>query len=63
MDGTTPKHNCIFWKYIIGLNGGWFFEPWAYMIAKGSYQDLSNEGSKFFDFLKNNLTKTVWGDS
>ena len=32
---------------ITGLDGGWFFEPWASMYnPKSSYQDLSNEGSK-----------------
>ena len=54
---NTPK-NCIFWKnivergggsyYSLGLDGGWFFGPWVFIIPKSSYQDLSNEGSNFF---------------
>ena len=31
-----------------GLDGGWFFGPWAFIIPKSSYQDLSNEGWKIF---------------
>ena len=46
--------------YTSGLAGGWFFGPWAFIILKSSYQDLSNEGSKkiwvhwnlFFKLLK-----------
>ena len=34
--------------YTPGLDGGWFFGPWAFIIPKSSYQDLSNEGSKLF---------------
>ena len=59
---NTPK-NCIFWKYIVGgssyytpgLDGGWFFGPWAFIIPKCSYQDLSNEGSKKFFWVHWNL--------
>ena len=37
--------------YTPGLDGGWFFGPWAFIIPKKSVQDLSNEGSKcFFEF-------------
>ena len=42
---NTPK-NCFFWKYIV-RGGGWFFGPQAFIILKSSYQDLSNEKSKF----------------
>jgi len=34
--------------YTPWLDGGWFFGPWAFIILKSSYQDLSNEGSIFF---------------
>ena len=34
--------------YTLGLEGGWFFGPWAFIILKSLYRDLSNEGSKFF---------------
>ena len=32
--------------YTPGLDGGRFFGPWAFIILKSSYQDLSNEGLK-----------------
>ena len=32
--------------YTQGLDGGWFFGWWAFIILKSSYQDLSNKGSK-----------------
>ena len=46
--------------YTRGLDEGWFFGPWAFIILKTSNQDLSNEGSKknwvhwnlFFKLLK-----------
>ena len=51
---NTPK-NCIFQKYIVGglllhPRAGWglIFGPWASIIPKSSYQDLSTEGSKMF---------------
>ena len=32
--------------YTLGLDGDWFFGPWAFIILKSTNQDLSNEGSK-----------------
>jgi hypothetical protein len=55
-NGRNTPWTCNFWKCIVGggsyytpgLDGGWFFGPWAVIILKSSYKDLSNEGSKMF---------------
>ena len=40
--------------YTPGLDGGWFFRPWAFIIPKSTYQDLSNAftATCFFKLLK-----------
>ena len=52
MDGTLIKFHFLKLQEgsnsIPGLDGGGFFGPYSFIILKGSYQDLSNEGSKFF---------------
>ena len=38
-----------------GLDGGWFFGPWAFIAPKSSFQDPFNEWSKDFFWVHWNL--------
>ena len=68
MDGTLPRiasfeiHSRGDSYYTLGLDGGWFLGPWAFIILESSYQDLSNEvhWNLFFKLFKHRINFRFW---